>query len=53
MKKYSDVVIIGAGASGLMCAALLAGDKNDYTITIAEKNTYINRMLLCGSELDK
>lgn len=45
MKKYSDVVIIGAGASGLMCAALLAGDKNDYTITILEKNTKIGKKL--------
>ena len=36
MRKYSDVVIVGAGASGLLCGGLLAG--RGLSVTILEKN---------------
>ena len=36
MRKYSDVVIVGAGASGLLCGGLLAG--RGLSVTILERN---------------
>lgn len=37
MKEYSDVVIIGAGASGLLCGGLLGAA--DMSVTVLEKNS--------------
>jgi len=40
----NNIAIIGAGASGLYCAILLA--KSDFNVTIYEKNTKIGRKIL-------
>lgn len=44
MKTYSDVVIVGAGASGLLCGALIA--KEGKSVVILEKNNRLGRKLL-------
>lgn len=44
MKTYSDVVIVGAGASGLLCGALVA--KQGKSVVILEKNGRLGRKLL-------
>lgn len=43
MREYSDVVIIGAGAAGLMCGGLLASE--GISVTIIDKNTRVGRKL--------
>lgn len=43
MKKYSDVVIVGAGASGLLCGGLLA--MRGVNVTILEKNPRVGKKL--------
>lgn len=43
MRKYSDVVIVGAGASGLLCGGLLA--REGISVTILDKNTRVGRKL--------
>ena len=51
MRTYSDVVIVGAGASGLLCAGLLAKKgigkrkSSSLSITILEKNNRIGKKL--------
>lgn len=51
MKAYSDVIIVGAGAAGLLCAGLLAqvriGNKGSSpcSVTILEKNNRIGKKL--------
>lgn len=51
MRTYSDVVIVGAGASGLLCGGLLAQkglrekDFSPVSITILEKNSRIGKKL--------
>lgn len=44
MREYSDVVIVGAGASGLLCGSLLAAC--GFAVTILEKNTRAGKKLL-------
>ncbi len=44
MREYSDVVIVGAGASGLLCGSLLAA--RGIAVTILEKNTRAGKKLL-------
>lgn len=44
MRKYSDIVIVGAGASGLLCGALVAGQGK--SVVIIEKNNRIGKKLL-------
>lgn len=43
MREYSDVVIVGAGASGLLCGGLLAA--SGISVTILEKNKRPGRKL--------
>lgn len=43
MKKYSEVVIVGAGASGLLCAGILA--EAGIPVMILEKNNKPARKL--------
>jgi len=43
MKNYSDVVVVGAGASGLLCGGILA--KEGISVTIIEKNTRVGKKL--------
>ncbi len=43
MREYSDAVVIGAGASGLLCAGLLAAD--GLSVTILEKNNKVGKKL--------
>ena len=43
MKNYCDVVIVGAGASGLLCGGMLA--KEGFSVTIIEKNTRVGKKL--------
>lgn len=43
MRTYSDVVILGAGAAGLLCGGLLAQEQ--MSITILEKNSRIGKKL--------
>lgn len=51
MKTYSDVIIVGAGASGLLCGGILAqknvhkSDGSPFFITILEKNNKIGKKL--------
>lgn len=46
MKAYSDVIIVGAGAAGLFCAALLARKlEGQVSITVLEKNNRIGKKL--------
>ena len=43
MRKYCEVVVVGAGASGLLCGGLLAGQ--GISVTILEKNNRVGRKL--------
>ena len=43
MKKYCEVVVVGAGASGLLCGSLLA--KQGIPVTILEKNNRVGKKL--------
>lgn len=43
MREYSDVVIIGAGASGLLCGGLLAA--HGLGVTMVEKNNRVGKKL--------
>ncbi len=43
MREYSDVVIIGAGASGLLCGGILAS--SGFLVTILEKNDRVGKKL--------
>ena len=43
MREYRDVVIIGAGAAGLLCGGLLA--REGIRVTILDKNTRAGRKL--------
>lgn len=43
MREYSDVVIIGAGASGLLCGGVLAS--SGLLVTILEKNDRVGKKL--------
>ncbi len=43
MKEYSEVVIVGAGASGLLCGGILA--EAGLSVVIAEKNNRIGKKL--------
>jgi len=46
MKDNFDVIIIGGGAAGLMCAAYLFSQKKDLNICIFEKNDRVGKKLL-------
>lgn len=43
MRKYCEVVLVGAGASGLLCGSLLA--RQGISVTILEKNNRVGRKL--------
>ncbi|MCH5252292.1 MAG: aminoacetone oxidase family FAD-binding enzyme [Lachnospiraceae bacterium] len=43
MREYSDIVIIGAGASGLLCGGLLVHE--GFSVTIIEKNSRVGKKL--------
>lgn len=43
MREYSDVVIVGAGAAGLMCGGLLAAE--GISVTLIDKNTRVGKKL--------
>lgn len=43
MKQYSEVVIVGAGASGLLCGGMLA--EGSIPVTILEKNKKVGKKL--------
>lgn len=43
MREYSDVVIIGAGAAGMLCGGLLA--EEGISVTILEKNDRVGKKL--------
>lgn len=43
MREYSDVVIVGAGASGLLCGGLLASF--GFGVTVLEKNDRVGKKL--------
>lgn len=43
MREYSDVVIVGAGAAGMLCAGLLA--QEGQSVTVLEKNTRAGKKL--------
>ncbi len=43
MREYSDVVIVGAGAAGMLCGGLLA--EEGLSVTILEKNDRVGKKL--------